>query len=91
MIMAEKLQNNILPTGVISMSGQLRTSLEQQDGVTLSRPEAEFLNGNLPCLFGHPESWMSEKGQSWIQDLHKNEIIVLNVTDEMHSSLESIG
>ena len=70
------------------MSGQLRTSLEQQDGVTLSRPEAEFLNGNLPCLFGHPESWMSEKGQSWIQDLHKNGRIVLNVADEMHSSLD---
>ena len=56
MIMAEKLQNNILPNGVISMSGHLKTSLEQQDGVSLSKPETEFLNGNLPCLFGHPES-----------------------------------
>ena len=88
MIMAEKLQNNILPTGVISMSGQLKTSFEHQAGVTLSKPEEEFLNGNLPCLFGHPESWLSEKGQSLIQDLHKNGRIILNVTDEMHSSLD---
>ena len=28
MIMAEKLHDSLLPTGVISMSGQLKTSLE---------------------------------------------------------------
>jgi superfamily II DNA helicase RecQ len=84
MIMSEKLATSIVPTGVISMSGELRTSLEERDGVRLSAPEEKFLDGSLPCLFGHPESWLSEKGKELIKELHKKKRIVLNVTDEMH-------
>ena len=84
MIMSEKLATSIVPTGVISMSGELRTSLEERDGVRLSAPEEKFLDGSLPCLFGHPESWLSEKRKELIKELHKKKRIVLNVTDEMH-------
>ena len=42
MIMSEKLATSIVPTGVISMSGELRTSLEERDGVRLSAPEEKF-------------------------------------------------
>ena len=87
MIMSEKLCTSIIPTGVISMSGELKTSLEEKDGVSLSAPEEKFLDGSLPCLFGHPESWLSDKGKQLIKELHKRERILLIVTDEMHCSL----
>ena len=51
MIMAEKLCTSIIPTGVISISGELNTSLEERDGVSLSAPEEKFLDGSLPCLW----------------------------------------
>lgn len=88
MIMSEKLASSIIPTGVISMSGELKTSLEERDGVRLSAPEEKFLDGSLPCLFGHPESWLSEKGKELIKELHKKKRILLNVTDEMHCSFD---
>ena len=81
MIMSEKLTNSIVPTGVISMTGELKTSLEEKDGVSLSAPEEMFLDGNLPCLFGHPEAWLSEKGNQLIKDLHKKGRILMMVTD----------
>ena len=87
MIMAEKLSSSIIPTGVISMSGELKTSLEEKDGVKLSAPEENFLDGSLPCLFGHPESWLSEKGRQIIKELYKKQRILLIVTDEMTCSL----
>ena len=71
MIMSEKLSSSLVPTGVISMTGELKTSLEERDGVSLSAPEEMFLDGSLPCLFGHPEAWLSEKGNQLIKDLHK--------------------
>ena len=91
MIMAEKLSTSFVPTGVISMTGELKTSLEERDGVKLSAPEENFLDGSLPCLFGHPESWLSEKGKELIKELHKRKRIILNVTDEMHSSLDWVN
>ena len=87
MIMSEKLCSSIIPTGVISMTGELKTSLEEQDGVSLSASEEMFVDGSLPCLFGHPESWLSDKGKQLIKDLHKNGRILMMVTDEMTCSL----
>ena len=62
-------------------------SLEEQDGVSLSASEEMFVDGSLPCLFGHPESWLSDKGKQLIKDLHKNGRILMMVTDEMTCSL----
>ena len=87
MIMAEKLGSSIIPSGVISMTGELKTSLEEKDGVSLSAPENKFLDGSLPCLFGHPEAWLSDKGKQLIKELHKKGTILLMVTDEMTCSL----
>ena len=87
MIMAEKLKSSIIPTGVISMTGELKTSLEERDGVKLSAPEESFLDGSLPCLFGHPEAWLSEKGRKLIKELYRKSKILLIVTDEMTCSL----
>ena len=77
MIMAEKLSSSIVPTGVISMTGELKASLEEKDGVKLSAPEESFLDGSLPCLFGHPESWLSEKGRESIKKLYKRSRILM--------------
>jgi hypothetical protein len=87
MIMSEKLCSSIIPTGVISMTGELKTSLEEKDGVSLSAPEEMFVDGSLPCLFGHPESWLSDKGKQLIKVLHKKGRILMMVTDEMTCSL----
>ena len=87
MIMAEKLCTSIIPIGVISMTGELKTSLEEQNGVQLSAPEESFLDGSLPCIFGHLESWMSEKGRQLIKELYKQKKLLMIVTDEMHCSL----
>ena len=87
MIMAEKLCTSIIPIGVISMTGELKTSLEEQNGVQLSAPEETFLDGSLPCLFGHPESRMSKKGRQLIKELYKQKKLLMIVTDEMHCSL----
>ena len=87
MIMAEKLKSSLVPTGVISMTGELKTSLEETDGVKLSAPEESFLDGSLPCLFGHPEAWLSVKGRKIVKDLYKKNMILMLVTDEMTCSL----
>ena len=87
MILAEKLKSKVVPTGVISMTGELKSSLEERDGVKLSAPEENFLDGSLPCLFGHPESWLSEKGRQLVKELHKRNRILLIATDEMTCSL----
>ena len=87
MIMAEKLTSSLVPTGVISMTGELKTSLEETDGVKLSAPEESFLDGSLPCLFGHPEAWLSEKGRKIIKNLYGKSRILMIVTDEMTCSL----
>ena len=87
MIMAEKLCSSIVPTGVISMVGEMKTSLEEKDGVKLSAPEENFLDGSLPCLFGHPESWQSDKGKQVLKELHRRRRILMIVTDEIHCSL----
>ena len=84
MIMAEKLCSSIVPTGVISMVGEMKTSLEEKDGVKLSAPEENFLDGSLPCLFGHPES---DKGKQVLKELHRRRRILMIVTDEIHCSL----
>ena len=87
LILTEKLGNSLIPTGVISMTGQLRSSLEERDGVCLSKPEEEFLDGSLPCLFGHPESWLSEKGPALIIELHNKgrKLYIFNITNKYNS------
>ena len=49
MILGEKLKSKVVPTGVISMTGELKSSVEERDGVKLSAPEDNFLDGSLPC------------------------------------------
>ena len=88
MIMAEKLCSSIVPTGVISMVGEMKTSLEEKDGVKLSAPEENFLDGSLPCLFGHPES---DKGKQVLKELHRRRRILMIVTDEIHCSLNWVN
>ena len=43
------------------MTEELKTSLEETDGVKLSAPVESFLDGCLPCLFRHPEAWLQRK------------------------------
>ena len=62
LIMEEKMNDKLVPTAVLTMEGELKMCLDDQDhNATLSSPEEEVLGGAFPCLIGHPESWSSAK------------------------------
>ena len=62
LIMEEKMTDKLVPTAVLTMEGELKRCLDDQDhDATLSSPEEEVLGGAFPCLIGHPESWSSAK------------------------------
>ena len=62
LILEEKMNDKLVPTAVLSMEGDLKNCLDDQDQeARLSSPEEEVLSGAFPCLLGHPESWSSTK------------------------------
>ena len=65
-IMQEKMKNDVCQVAVLSMAGELKTSLNEEDGdgdnANLSCDLQELLNGRYPVLFGHPESFDSKLG-----------------------------
>ena len=60
-LMEEKMGDKLVPTAVLTMEGQLKSSSDQEEEASLSSTEEEVLSGTFPCLIGHPESWSSAK------------------------------
>ena len=60
-LMEEKMGDKLVPTAVLTMEGQLKSSSDQEEEASLSSTEEEVLSGAFPCLIGHPESWSSAK------------------------------
>ena len=87
-IMEEKLKDKTVPTAVITMSGDIKRNVEDTGEASLSSPEEELLQGNFPCIIGHPESWSSETGQGLLRNLQKRKMILLNFVDELHQGLD---
>ena len=50
-IMEEKLKTSFIPTGVVTMSGELKTDADTEEA-ELSNPEEDFLEGKLPVIIG---------------------------------------
>ena len=48
---------------------------------------ADFLEGKLPVLIGHPESWGSVRGQQLARNLFKRKMILMEFIDEFHQGL----
>ena len=60
-LMEEKMSEKLVPTAVLTMEGQLKSSSDQEEEACLSATEEAVLSGAFPCLIGHPESWGSTK------------------------------
>ena len=61
-LMEEKMNDKLVPTAVLTMQGQLKRILNEEDNsVVLSSPEEDVLRGLFPVLLRHPESWASDK------------------------------
>ena len=86
--MEEKLKKPLLTTGVISMTGDLKYSIEEDDAF-LSEPLEHFKSGAITCILGHPESWLRATAESILNDLCKNQLIVGTFVDEFQMNLES--
>ena len=86
-IMEEKLTNKMVPTAVITMSGEVKQSLDTGEA-SLSSPEDQLLQGSFPCIIGHPESWSSQVGQTLLRNFQKRGMVLLNFVDELHQGLD---
>ena len=89
-IMEEKLKTPYIPTGVISMKGDVRSSLSDfgdEDDIFLSDPLDDFKNGRVKCLIGHAESWISRVAQDILDSLREKGLIILTFVDEAHIPL----
>ena len=59
LLMEEKMRETMVPTAILSMDGELKSSCE--DNITLSAPVEEILAGKFQCLMCHAESICSSK------------------------------
>ena len=83
-IMKEKKNNGICEAAVLSMTGDLSTSLDEEDGSSLSCDLHDLLDGKYPVLFGHPESFDSKLGQRILRELQRRDRILMICIDEFH-------
>ena len=82
-IMNEKIKNNICDAAVLSMTGNLSTS-DDEEAAQLSCSIEELLSGKYAALFGHPESFDSKLGMFILRELQKRDMILLLCLDEFH-------
>jgi superfamily II DNA helicase RecQ len=87
-LMEEKLKNPIVPSGLISMKGELKHSSLDGDS-SASRPIENFKNGSVKCILGHPESWLSTTAQEVLTSLQSQGKIVFTVVDEFQMNLSN--
>ena len=58
-----------------------------KDDVTLSETSEKFKNGSIKCIFGHAESWVTDKATQILDSLQEKGLIVLSFLDEAHIPL----
>ena len=87
--MEEKVKCPLIQTGVITMSGTLKTTIESGEDVLLSQPKEDFKSGKIKLILGHAESWVSDTGKEILDSLRSSELIVLTFVDEFHQGLSN--
>ena len=88
-IMKEKRVNPICEAAILSMSGDITaSSSDTHDDAILSCDLARLLEGEIPILFGHPESFDTKLGQYILRELQKRERLLLICIDEFHQGGE---
>ena len=87
-LMEEKLKNGLMSTGLISMKGELKhASLDGQS--SMSKPQECFKNGEVKCILGHPESWLSGTAQEILTHLQTLGKIIFTFVDEFQMNLSN--
>ena len=84
-LMEEKLKDPPIPTGFISMSGDLKHSSD--DDSSMSKPLESFKNGDVKCIVGHPESYLTESAKEIMTFLQNQAKIVFTFVDECQMNL----
>ena len=71
------------------MQGGLKTSeaVDEQDEVALSASIEQFKEGDIKCVLGHPESWISKTAQEILDCLQEKALILFSFLDEAHVPL----
>ena len=67
--------------GMLSMSGSCRTGFCEQNKVSLSKSEEEFLSDSLSHIYGHPESFATDLGKRILETQEKR--IFVFICDEI--------
>ena len=89
-IMNEKLGTSYVRCGSISMKGSLRTGgdgEEDEDHMALTDSVDAFKNGEVDCITGHAESWISKVAKEILDSLQRKGLILLVFVDEAHIPL----
>ena len=86
-LMEEKLKTSPITTGFISMTGDLKHSLD--DDCSISKPLDSFKNGDIKCILGHPESFLSETAKEILNHLQQKGKIVFTFIDECQMNLSN--
>ena len=92
-IMNEKVKNSYMKTGTISMHGELTANIdfeddEEDDDVNLSASVDEFKSGQINCLIGHAESWVTKTACDILDCLQEKGKILFSFLDEAHIPLK---
>ena len=87
-LMEEKLKGSLIKTGLITMSGDLRSNTEENEALALlSDPIEQFKNGEIKVILGHPESWLTSTAQEITGALSQKGLIVVSFLDEFQMNL----
>ena len=87
-LMEEKIKTGLVPTGLISMKGELKHSSEDGHN-SMSKPLESFKSGEVKCILGHPESWLSSTAQEILTSLQSQGKILFNFVDEFQMNLSN--
>ena len=87
--MEEKMRDKTFATAVVTMCGQVKQSVDDTGEAVLSSPVEGILQGAVPILIGHPESWSNQVGQNLLRRLQKNGQVIFHFIDELHQGLQS--
>ena len=85
-LMEEKLKTSLVRTGLITMNGDLKSSIHETDAF-LSDPIEQFKNGDINLVLGHPESWLTSTAEQITACLSSDGIIVGTFLDEFQMNL----
>ena len=88
-LMKEKLSDQVVKTGLITMTGSLKYSREASEEAMLTDPIEQFKNGVISLIIGHPESWLTVPATSIIETLKHQEMIVFSFIDEFQMNLST--